>query len=281
MVDTLLKSSVVPLWAPGTPGIGDASQPEHESFLEPRHLRIIRNVTWPTLTVYLPDPKVATGTGIVVAPGGAFHFLAIDHEGHDVARWLVERGIAAFVLRYRVIPTAADDQGFWAQFNETRADHTRMRSLIDEERPLSIADGRQAVQVAREHAGEWGVVSDRVGLMGFSAGAMVTLGVGLQYGATNRPSFIAPIYTGPVENPIVPADAPPMFLAMASDDEMAVKASLPLYSAWRDAGHSAELHIFAKGGHGFGMLKLGLPSDHWLDLFGEWLRDQGLLERPA
>src|SRR5215472_947815 len=122
MVDTLLKSSVVPLWAPGTPGIGDASQPEHESHNPPNDIRIIRNVVWPTLTVYLPDPRIATGTGIVVAPGGAFHFLAIDHEGHDVARWLVERGVAAFVLRYRVIPTPADDEGFRAQMKETMAD---------------------------------------------------------------------------------------------------------------------------------------------------------------
>jgi acetyl esterase/lipase len=233
------------------------------------------------LTVYLPDSKVATGTGVVVCPGGAFHFLAIDHEGHDVAHWLVERGVAAFVLRYRVIPTAADEDGFRAQLKETMADRTRAWALLGEQQPLAVADGQQAVKVVRERASEWGIAADRVGIMGFSAGAMVTLGAGLQFDATNRPSFIAPIYTGPWENAVVPPNAPPMFLALASDDEMAVKASLPLYSTWRDAGQPVELHVFAKGGHGFGMLKLGFPSDHWIDLFGEWLRGQGLLERAA
>jgi acetyl esterase/lipase len=278
-MDVLENSTGVPLWPAGTPGVGESSQAGLEWMDQSNNFRVVRNVVWPTLTVYRPEPAVATGTGVVVCPGGAWHFLAIEHEGTAVARWLVERGVAAFLLRYRVIPTVADDAKFWPQYRETMSDRVRMREITREQRPISIADGRQAMRIARQRAAEWGVSPERLGLIGFSAGASVAVGAGLGYDADNRPAFIAPIYTAPYEELPVPADAPPLFLALAGDDEMAVRGSVPLYSAWRDSGRSAEMHIFAQGGHGFGMRKQGLPSDNWIDLCGEWLRGQGLLER--
>jgi acetyl esterase/lipase len=100
----------------------------------------------------------------------------------------------------------------------------------------------------------------------------------MQYDEESRPNFAAPIYPALSGMGIaVPTDAPPLFLLAANDDPMVAGASLPLYSAWRDAGHPVELHIYAQGGHGFGMKKQGLPSDHWIDRFGDWLQSQGFL----
>ena len=107
---------------------------------------------------------------------------------------------------------------------------------------------------------------------------VVTIGAAMQYDEESRPNFAAPIYPAPSGRGItVPADAPPLFLLAANDDPMGAGASLPLYSAWRDAGHPVELHIYAQGGHGFGMKKQGLPTDHWIDRFGDWLQSQGFL----
>jgi acetyl esterase/lipase len=268
---------LIPLWPDGAPGSEGWTHQECEGLLPPHDLPIVRNVTRPTLTAYLPPAAARSGTAAIVCPGGAFHFLAIAHEGTEVAAWLVERGIAAFVLRYRVVQTAERDEEFQTQLRDNMANREKMRELMGQVRGLAIADGRRAVQVVRERATEWGVRRDRIGIIGFSAGGTVASGVALQHDAASRPDFAAPIYGAPWEDVAVPADAPPLFLALASDDDMAVRTSLPLYSKWRDAGHPVELHIFSKGGHGFGMRKQGLPSDRWIDLFGEWLKAQGLL----
>src|SRR5213593_3762159 len=161
---------------------------------------VVFNVVTPTLTAYLPERSKATGTGIIVAPGGAFVALAIDLEGNNVARWLQERGIAAFVLKYRIMEKR--QEGIPAGMN------------MDEAGKYGIADGIQALKLVRQHAAEWGVSADRVGFMGFSAGAMVTSGSLLQKDAAARPNFAAMIYGGPFGViPTIPAKLPPMFLA--------------------------------------------------------------------
>src|SRR6202171_5757323 len=143
---------------------------------------VVFNVVTPTLTVYLPERTKATGTGIIIAPGGAFVALAIDLEGHPVARWLQDKGIAAFVLKYRIM--------------EKRQEGIPDMNM-DEAGKYGIADGIQALKVVRQHAAEWAIAPDRVGFMGFSAGAMVTSGVLLQPDAAARPNFAAPIYGAP------------------------------------------------------------------------------------
>lgn len=267
---------VIPIWPNGAPGTESWTQREQEGLLGDKQTKVVRNVTRPTLTAYLPEPSVASGTGVVVCPGGAFHFLAIEHEGTDVATWLVERGIAAFILRYRVAPTREADEEFQAQLRERFANREAMREQMAQVRRFGIADGQQAMKVAREHAGEWRVAPDRIGIMGFSAGGTVAASVALQHDAESRPAFAAPIYSAPWEDVAVPADAPALFMALANDDDMAVRTSIPLYSKWREAGHPVELHIFSKGGHGFGMRRQGVPADRWIDLFGEWLKVLGL-----
>ena len=269
---------IISLWPEGTPGSEDWNQREQEQITPPPlSFRTVRNVTKPTLTVFLPHPSVATGTAVVICPGGAFHSLAIDHEGIEVARWLNMRGVAAFVLKYRLLPTLVRDEDFEKQMQATLSDVNKMREVTSLVGPLAIADGQQAMKVVRQHASEWGVAPDRIGIMGFSAGGRVTTGVALEHDAESRPNFAAPIYGALWEDLVVPADAPPLFIALANDDELAVEPGVALYSAWRSAGYLVELHIYSQGGHGFGMRKQGLPADHWIDRFGEWLQVQGFL----
>ena len=270
------QPEVIILWPNGAPGTEDWTQQEKESFSPPPiSFRNVRNVTQPTLTAFLPDLSRATGTAVVVCPGGAFHALAFDHEGLDVARWLSSRGVAAFVLKYRLLATEVDDEEFERQIQANMSDRNKMREVTRQIGPLAIADGQQAMKVVRGRAAEWGIAPDRIGFMGFSAGGRVTTGVALEHDAQSRPNFAAPIYGALWEEITVPADAPPLFIALANDDELAVGPSLALYRSWRAAGHSVELHIYAQGGHGFGMRKQDLPTDHWIDRFGEWLQVQG------
>ncbi len=228
---------------------------------------VVFNVVTPTLTVYLPERTTATGTGVIIAPGGAFVALAIDLEGHDVARWLQDKGIAAFVLKYRIMEKR--QEGIPAGMN------------MDEAGKYGIADGIQALKVVRQHAAEWGVSADRVGFMGFSAGAMVTSGVLLCKDAAARPNFAAPIYGGPFgAMPAIPAELPPIFLAWAQDDALVRDRVVKFYDALKSAGNKPEAHIFSAGGHGFGMRKHGTSSDHWIDEFYYWLEALGFT-RPA
>lgn len=267
---------VVRLWPNGAPGSEGWSQQEKDYvFEEPWKHRIVRNVTDPTLTVFLPEAGIATGTGVVVCPGGAHHFLAVDHEGYEVAQWLNAHGVAAFVLKYRVIETPDDDEEFLVARSRI-GEPGRLKTLMEAQWPLALADGQQAMRLVRQHAAEWGLKSDRIGIMGFSAGGHLSAGVALEHDAESQPNFVAPIYGALWEDVVVPADAPPLFTALASNDPIAVKPCIALYTAWQAAGRSAEIHVYAQGNHGFGMVKQGLPSDGWIDRLGEWLVAQGL-----
>ena len=277
------KSSSLPevilLWPDGAPGTEEWVQQEQEYITPaPMSFRTVRNVTQPTLTAFLPHTAVATHSAVIICPGGGFHSLAIDHEGIEVAHWLNARGVAAFVLKYRLLPTKARDEDFERQFQEFLSDRNKMMEVTRQIGPLAIADGQQAMKVVRKHASQWGIAPDRIGIMGFSAGGRVATGVALEHDADSRPNFAAPIYGALWEAITVPADAAPLFIALANDDELAVDPGIALFHAWRVADHPVELHIYAQGGHGFGMRKQGLPVDHWIDRFGEWLQVQGFLQ---
>ncbi|MCU1243955.1 MAG: hypothetical protein JWO71_4681 [Candidatus Acidoferrum typicum] len=260
--------------APQTLNIWPGTAPGSETWTQKEKVEtntpigaVVSSVVAPTLTVYLPERAKVTGTGIIIAPGGAFVRLAIDLEGNDVARWLQSKGIAAFVLKYRIIEKR--QEGIPADLN------------MDEAGKYGIADGIQALKVVRQHAAEWGISPDRVGFMGFSAGAMVSSGALLQQDAAARPNFAAPIYGGPFGvMPAIPAKLPPIFLAWAQDDALAADYVVRFYDALKSAGHNPEAHIFSAGGHGFGMKKHGTSSDHWIDEFYYWLEAQGFT-RPA
>ena len=290
MVDSPFTPEVIPLWPGGAPGSEHLSEPEQETYLPlpstvpqsilplPFATKIARNIAQPRLLAYLPDPSVATGSAVVVCPGGTFNFLSIELEGKDVARWLCARGVAAFVLMYRVAQTAARDEDLVKQLQERFTNLMGLMELMQQTEPLAVADGLQAIKVVRRRAAEWGIAPERIGILGFSSGAVVAIGTAMQHDEESRPNFAAPIYLAFSGMAVtVPADAPSLFLLAASDDPMAVGTSLPLYSAWKEAGHLVELHLYAQGGHGFSMKKQGLPSDHWMDRFGDWLQSQGFL----
>ena len=254
-------AQTVNLWPGVAPGSENWKQKEVVTENTPVGT-IINNVVTPTLTAFLPEKSKATGTGIIVAPGGACIALAIDHEGNQVARWLQERGIAAFVLKYRL--------------QEKKGEGIPPDLNMDDACKYGIADGIQAMKVVGQHAAEWGVSADRIGFMGFSAGAMVTSGVLLQVDAAARPAFAAPIYGGPFGvMPAIPANLPPIFMAWAQDDELVLESVVKFYEALRAAGNKPEIHIYSAGKHGFGMRKQGTTSDHWIEEFYYWLQAQG------
>ena len=234
---------------------------------------VVRNVTQPTLTAYLPDRAISRGTGVIICPGGAWHFLAFQHEGIDVARWLNSKGIAAFILKYRLIKTGDD---FEREKQRNISEPGKMKALMEPLMPLVLSDGQQAVRTVRKGASEWGLKVDRIGIMGFSAGGSVAVNVALTHGPDCRPSFAAAIYTGEWDDVPVPSDAAPMFILCAADDTMASN-SLRLYAMWEAADYPVELHVYSKGGHGFGMEKRGLPADTWISRFADWLQAHSLL----
>lgn len=220
----------------------------------------VRNVQRPTLEAY---PVLRpNGTAVVIAPGGGFNILAIEHEGRDVARWFNQRGVTAFVLRYRVGPRPG----------ETKENSRGLRLNA------AVEDGIAAMKLVRERAAEWKIRPDRIGLMGFSAGGALTVGVTTQAPPEARPDFAMPIYTGLAGEYRVSADAPPLFTAVAFDDsDRMVETALGLAANWKKAKRPAELHVFADGGHGFGMNVKGKASDRWPDLLEGWMKRMGWL----
>ena len=282
---------IIPIWPGVAPGSEGWTQKEVES-RGPDGRRMVRNVVTPALTAFLPDPATATGAAVVVCPGGGFRFLSWDSEGTEVAEWLQKRGVAAFVLKYRTKETAASPGKFgkeMAAFFGTlirfkdRGSPDAWKALAEDMRKsgvAGIADGRQAVKVVRQHAREWDIRPDRVGIMGFSAGGIVTTGVAMSDDPASRPDFAASIYAPFFGESKVPANAPPLFILCAADDTIAEAGCVRIYSAWRDAGRPAELHIYETGGHGFGMSPMGQPVDRWVERFGDGLAQRGLA-RPG
>jgi acetyl esterase/lipase len=241
--------------------------------------RIVRNVTQPALIPVLPKPGTANGTAVVIAPGGGFFQLSMDSEGFKVAQYLADRGITAFVLKYRLDKTDADYNTFRAASNNkpARPPHPQFTNA-DDEAGASVqnakADGLAAMKWVRAHAGDYGLKTNQIGFMGFSAGGVTTMNVALGYDKDSRPDFIGCVYGAMPADAKVPADAPPAFIMVAADDKGMGWASTPIFDAWRNAGKSAELHIYARGAHGFGMRVQGSSSDHWADDFYNWLKTE-------
>lgn len=276
-------TDVIDLWPGVAPGSEGATWTESE--LRDGDAVIVRNVVTPTLTLYPADPTLANGTAVVVAPGGGFHFLSWDNEGTSVAEWFAARGVTAFLLKYRLEDTGPTKETYDAAMgvlmhrliseaiNDGGVD---VDALANPVRQLAYADGQQAVRVVRERAVDVGIDPAKVGFLGFSAGAFVATAAALSDDVSARPDFVAPIYGGHVPG-AVPADAPPLFAVVTADDGLCRRTCIDTARAWVLAGRPAELHVYEKGGHGFGTRKLGLPVDGWLDRLAEWLQDGGFL----
>lgn len=244
--------------------------------------RSVRNVTHATLTPFLPAANIATGAAVIVAPGGAFVSLSMDNEGAEVARWFASKGIAAFVLKYRLQPTPRDPKVFEAMavamLQMVTAPGAPM--IVVNTPPQALADGQSALKLVRSQAATFGVDPKRVGFVGFSAGGILAMSVALAEGGAERPDFVGNIY-GPMEGRDVPSDAPPMFLAVALDDPLATRGPLSLISSYRAAKRPVEAHMYSIGGHGFGMNSKGAAAALWTDEMYAWLKDLGLLPSVA
>ncbi len=281
LVHVARAQKVILLYNGKAPGSESWTWTEKEMFSPVFNTQVVYNVVQPTLTVYLPDKSIASGTAVIIAPGGGFHTLSINSEGVDVAKWLTAKGVTAFVLKYRLVHSLTDDPV--KELMGKMGDQQKMNEATNAVIPLSINDGLEALKYVRNHAEEFGINPKRIGFMGFSAGGTVTMGVTYGYDANSRPDFSAPVYPFISEELAakkVPADAPPLFICAASDDQLRLGPhSSNLYNTWMSAGKSAELHMYSKGGHGYGMRKQNLPVDKWIERFGEWLEVQGLLKK--
>jgi acetyl esterase/lipase len=259
---------VLPLYEGPPPGTESWDWPET---VQPSTdgIRRIANVTKPSLTVSLPAKGKANGTGLVVAPGGGFRILAINHEGEDVAAWLNARGVTVFLLKYRLMRTGD-------ALADNREEMARRRA---EAVPLAVADGLQAVSLARRNAARFNVDPNRIGILGFSAGGWVAAAVALEGRGESRPDFAAPIYAALPDDVTAPPNPMPLFLVHADDDKTVIplRTSIRLYESWKKVGAPVELHIYSKGAHGFGMKQQGLPADTWIERFWEWLKAEKLV----
>ena len=266
------------VWPGAAPGSEHAAQVEAVSPYPGGRLDVVRNVTRPTLEVFRPAPGTATGAAVVIAPGGGFRYLTMQAEGRDVAQALAAHGVTAFVLKYRTLETPADDRAHWRDFFLFMAEAARSNGAfnLDDASALGVADGLQALKVVRERAVDWDVNPDQVGMIGFSAGARVTAGALLSSDPAARPAFAGLIYGASFNDAPLPADLPPVFLAVAGDDKLAAPTVLNFYQAAIRNGAQPELHIYANGGHGFGMNKQGKSSDFWIDDLLNWLEVQKL-----
>jgi acetyl esterase/lipase len=262
---------ILPLWPGQAPG--ESAAPGEDKIEKGS----VVNVTRPTIAVYRPAKDKDTGAAIVVAPGGGYRVLAITHEGTDVAAWLTSIGVTAVLLRYRVPRRPGDD---------------------DDKLPLQ--DAQRAISIVRSKAADWGIDPARIGFLGFSAGGHLTANVSTNYDrraydavddadkASCRPDFAVLVYPGGVLNKQdkeklrdqirVTKETPPCFLVVSTDDNGSAPGTVKLYLALRAAGVPAELHVYATGGHGYGMRKGDKPCASWPQRCEEWLRSRGLLK---
>ncbi|MFJ1456471.1 alpha/beta hydrolase [Nocardia sp. N2S4-5] len=268
-------AELVPLAADDpAPGLDPTPYGQHTVLPEVQgnhNLGMIRNVTRPALAVHRPTGDRATGTGVIVCPGGSF--VTLTDTGTAIAERLAAQGITAFVLRYRVLPTPVADEDFLGRWETAHTmDDIRRQSHV------AVEDAGRAVRFVREHAGRWGIDPRRIGILGTSAGGLLALAAATSYtGADDRPDFAAPIYPPTWHEYRVPADAPPLFLCFAADDpgDGVLEGNLALHRAWLAADAPVELHAYERGGHGFAERAMGLPCDTWMDRYLDWVRMHG------
>lgn len=277
------EPNAIPL---GTGGVEGQTAPEtwFRQWGDP----MARNISKATLTPFLPKPGTANGAAVIVAPGGGFRWLSMGNEGWEVAQALADRGIAAFVLKYRLRPTPESLDAFRESMNRTFAAAARPSETSNETpRPspprMDLSDQREDAEAAYamivRRAAEWGVDTARLGMIGFSAGAGLTMHCTLNSTAMKL-AFIGPIYggMGPVE---VPKNAPPMFNVIATDDFL-FRGQFGIIDSWFKAGRPVEFHLYQTGGHGFGLGNPDRTSNRWFDAFIHWLDVNDFLSaKPA
>ena len=266
---------VVRIWPGPAAGTTDAKSAEEEADVTLPvigKVHIVTNVTVPTLTIFRPAAGKANGTAMIVMPGGSFRALAWDIDGIESSRWLAAHGITAFLLKYRVRPL-----GDGESFGDTLDDFAR---ATVSRRAAAVADAGQAVRFVRSHAAQYGIRPDRVGLIGFSAGGMATEEAAIAKEADARPDFAVVMYGAALSSALPGADAPPVFIAAAQDDDgLPATNSAEIFQRWTKVNRPAELHIYERGGHGFGFRHHNSTSDGFPADLERWLASRGYLAK--
>jgi acetyl esterase/lipase len=272
-----VPASLLPFVADATVGavpLSDEGDPGTEQwFGDGAQSLFVRNVTRPTLRPVLPDPSIANGAAALVVPGGGFVALDMGKEGMEVARALADAGIAAFVVKYRTEATPEGAAGFAADV----AAGVGAFLAAGPDAPIpgeaaALEDLTLALALVRARAGDWGVDPDRVGVLGFSAGAITALNAVM---AGEAPAFVGLLY-GRMSEVDPPEGAPPLFAALAADDPLFGVAPFGLAESWRRAGLPVEFHYYASGGHGFGLGRQGTTTEFWFPNFLAWLGVRGM-----
>lgn len=249
------------------------------------------NIKDPEIIAYLPLADKATGAAMIVCPGGGFTVNYYTKEGTNVAEWLADHGVAAFVLKYRLVHFARNsEEAFYSITGTPAPKYTpEEAAALEARRPVGIQmgydDGRAAIAYVRSHAADFGVDPNRIGIMGFSAGGLVSIDVALNHTPESRPNLVAPIYGEVEELPeSLPKDAAPLFLAAPEYDIFNGLTAIDMVRKWRDAGLPAEAHYFAYEGHGFGYSPdpaRHRPSYVWIDLFYIFMQKSGFLSKEG
>jgi acetyl esterase/lipase len=279
---TIKPTAELKLWQGSAPGekAGVIGEEKAEPGKETPPIIRVHNVTEPTLTVYQPDSEKATGTCVLIFPGGGYGILAYNHEGTEIAHWLNSLGITAVVVKYRVPRRAGQPKHL-----------------------APLQDAQRAIRLVRQNAETWKINAQKIGVLGFSAGAHLTLMLATNYNEkiyepvdntdklSARPDFAVPIYLAyalgekadqkrvdiPLEEDIkVTKETPPMFLSICDDDPIGSMGSVQLYMKLRATGIPCELHIFVKGGHGYGIRTNHAPAAGWNRLCEDWLKQMNL-----
>ncbi|MBF4484913.1 alpha/beta hydrolase [Flavobacterium sp. CSZ] len=281
LVSTTAKAQeTVKLYAGKAPGSENWTQKEAQMYSDLFKTEVVYNVTDPSLLVYqVPKGVKNTGTAIVIAPGGGFQSLSINREGKELAEILSKKGITAFVLKYRLNKTESNDPA--REMMEELKDRAAFEKNSLATIKLAAQDGKNALKYVRDNASKYRIDVKKVGIIGFSAGSTVAMETVLENTVHQLPDFVANIYGGPRPELLTvatPEKKIPMFLCAASDDQLKLAPrSIQMYNKWLEAGQSVELHMYSKGGHGFGTGKQNLPVDSWETRFEEWLTLQGFL----
>jgi acetyl esterase/lipase len=267
------QEKIIKLYDGPAPGSETWSWKEAETFAgPPMNAKIAYNVTNPSLVVYEPD--TANGVAVILVPGGSYYVLNIEHEGTSIAKQLNKKGITVFLFKYRLIQSLSNNP--WQEMMEARKNPETLQQKMAPLRIMAMEDLNKAIDMVRQNASNFKIDKNKIGIMGFSAGGLLAANVAYNFKPEARPDFVTPIYSviNNIENRIVKSDAPPLFIAAATDDVLApVSNSVELYSDWIKAKKSAELHLYSKGGHGL----RGKQASTWIDRFVEWLDAQEFL----
>jgi acetyl esterase/lipase len=269
------QQKVIPLYQGTSPGSETWNWTEGETYKNPLNTKIVYNVTQPTLIACLPDPAVANGSAVIICLGGGFHVLLIDSDGTKLAKELTKKGIAVFILKYRLAQSFTDDP--WKEVSNLIKDSLKFIQKIAPVVKLAGDDLNASFSYILQHSDELKVDKKRIGVIGLSAGGALAANLAYNYTQETRPAFVATLYTRTtnVTRTSIQQDAPPLFIAAAMDDTLtSVSHSISLYNDWMNSKHSAELHLYSKGGHGL----RGFPAESWIIRFEEWLDVQGFLK---